>query len=176
MRRPCLFHSYSSNLFVLSCSPTRPAASVSSRVEREEEGPWHPWCYWKLGLVPSVTLSSVALLRESSSWMLLNAPLQEEISLGHRRVGGKSCLDGPTSLSRRRESLPPIVLGFGASAETRKCPVYNSATHSLSLFFGTLWSPSLISFTLHLHLWQPLIYSLYLWDCFIVFVFFRLHI
>ena len=110
-----------------------------------------------------MALSSVVLLRQSSSWMLLKAPLQGEVGLGHRKVGGKSCLDGPTSLFRKRGSLPPIILGFGASTEARKCPVYNSATHSLSLslfFFLVLFDP------LHSFLLPPpsplAIYSLYL--------------
>ena len=129
----------------------------------------HDWS--DLAAAAAVALSSVVLLRQSSPWMLLKAPLQGEVGLGHRKVGGKSCLDGPTSLFRKRGSLPPIILGFGASTEARKCPVYNCYTFtiSLSLFFLVLFDP------LHSFLLPPpsplAIYSLYLWACFIVFVF-----
>ena len=106
----------------------------------------------------------------SLPWMLPKAPLQEEVGLGRRKVRGRSCLDGPTSLFRKRGSLPPIILGLGASTEARKCPVYNSATHSLSLSLSLFWC-FLIPFTHfsypHPHLWH----SLYLWACFIVFAF-----
>lgn len=114
----------------------------------------------------------------SLPWMLPKAPLQEEVGLGRRKVRGRSCLDGPTSLFRKRGSLPPIILGLGASTEARKCPVYNSATHSLShslslsLFFLVLFDP------LHSFLLPPpssLAFSVSM-SLFYCFCFLRVHI
>ena len=160
------------HLICLCMLPTHPTASVPSNVQGEEEGPQLPCCYCYPGLVPTVALSSVVLLRQSSSWMLLKAPLQGEVGLGHRKVGGKSCLDGPTSLFRKRGSLPPIILGFGASTEARKCPVYNSATHSLSLslfFFWYFLIPFTHFFYPHPHLWQSI---LCIYELVLLFLFF----
>lgn len=107
-----------------------------------------------------MALSSVVLLRQSSPWMLREASLQEEVGSGHRKVGGKSCLDGPISLFRKSGSLPHIILGFGASTEARKCPVYNSATHSHTLSLSFFWY-FLIPFTHfsypHPHFWQSIL-------------------
>ena len=127
-----------------------------------------------------MALSSVVLPRQSSPWILHKAPLQEEVGSGHRKVGGKSCLDGPTSLFRKSGSLPPIILGFRASTEARKCPVYNSATHSQSLslsFFFFFWY-FLIPFTHfsypHPHFWQSI---LCICELVLLFLFFQsLHI
>ena len=120
----------------------------------------------------AVALSSVVLLRQSSPWMLLKAPLQGEVGLGHRKVGGKSCLDGPTSLFRKRGSLPPIILGFGASTEARKCPVYNCYTFtiSLSLFFWYFLIPFTHFSYPHPHLWQSI---LCIYELVLLFLFFQ---
>ena len=125
-----------------------------------------------------MALSSVVLPRQSSPWILRKAPLQEEVGSGHRKVGGKSCLDGPTSLFRKSGSLPPIILGFRASTEARKCPVYNSATHSQSLSLSLSFWYFLIPFTHfsypHPHFWQSI---LCICELVLLFLFFQsLHI
>ena len=87
-----------------------------------------------------MALSSVVLLRQSSPWMLRKAPLQEEVGSGHRKVGGKSCLDGPTSLFR----VGPCHLSFLALELQQKqgnalfIALLHIHTHTLSLsLFGT---------------------------------------
>lgn len=111
--------------FPLMLPSTLPAASASSRAGREEEDARHvPGAVGIWGRCLLWLLSPVVLLEESSPWGPLTAPLQGEVGLRAQKNWGKSCPEGPPSLLRMRESLPPTVLGFGASTETKpKCPI-----------------------------------------------------
>lgn len=111
--------------FSLMLPSTLPAASASSQVgERGRRRTSHPWGCWNLGQVPSVAFVSCG-----SSRRVLPLGASYCTPAGRSRLKGtegwgKSCPEGPPSLLRMRESLPPTVLGFGASTETKpKCPI-----------------------------------------------------